>query len=159
MKISIKILVLFFVFASMDLFSQAIERPRPPEWDKLVYGARFIDRFLPMPAGTLSYDTWGTQCVIPRYIDNGIEDRQWSYWGGNILYEDGKYHLFVCGWLENSPRGTVEIPALNPYEKTQVTISSGNIYERDKEYKFVTTIQLERQKPSTLILNAKPISE
>ncbi|GHT43540.1 hypothetical protein AGMMS49965_17530 [Bacteroidia bacterium] len=59
-----------------------------------------------MPAGTLSNDTWGAENVLPRYIDNGIEDRKYSYWGGNILQgNDGKYHLFVCGWLENSPAG------------------------------------------------------
>jgi hypothetical protein len=103
---TIIVLLLAFIFGSHDLFAQAIERPRPPEWSQLVYGARFIDRFLPMPAGTLSYDTWGAANVIPRYIDNGIEDNKWSYWGGNILRgEDGKYNLFVCGWLENSPRG------------------------------------------------------
>ena len=88
---------------------QWTERPRPPEWSQLVNGARFIDRFLPMPPGKLSSDTWGAPGVIPRYIDNGIENRKWSFWGGNILRgEDGKYHFFVCGWLESSPRGHAE---------------------------------------------------
>ena len=100
-----------FVFACPNIFCQAIERPRPPEWSQLVYGARFIDRFLPMPQGKLSSDTWGAQCVIPRYIDNGVENRIWSFWGGNIVRgEDGKYNLFVCGWLESSPRGHGEWP-------------------------------------------------
>ena len=31
--------------------AQVTERPRPAEWDHLVEGARFMDRFLPMPAG------------------------------------------------------------------------------------------------------------
>lgn len=49
--------------------------------------------------------------MVPRYVDNGIEDRIWSYWGGNIKKgEDGKYHLFVCGWLESSPKGHAEWP-------------------------------------------------
>ena len=38
-----------------------------------------------MPGKNLSSDTWGAPGVIPRYIDNGIEDRETSYWGGNIL--------------------------------------------------------------------------
>lgn len=90
-------------------FSQIVERPRPAEWDHLIEGARFIDRFLPMQGKVLSSDTWGTRTTVPRYTDNGIEDRIWSYWGGNIKKnDDGKYHLFVCGWLENSPKGHME---------------------------------------------------
>ena len=59
-----------------------------------------MDRFLPMKGNQLSSDTWGTSDVRPRYVDNGIEDRVWSYWGGNIRKgEDGKYHLMVAdGW-------------------------------------------------------------
>ena len=90
-------------------FSQVTERERPKEWDQLVNGARFMDRFLPMKGNKLSSDTWGTAGVRPRYVDNGIEDRIWSYWGGNIRKgEDGKYHLMVCGWLEASPKGHME---------------------------------------------------
>ena len=90
-------------------FSQVTERERPKEWDQLVNGARFMDRFLPMKGNNLSSDTWGTAGVCPRYVDNGIEDRIWSYWGGNIRKgEDGKYHLMVCGWLEASPKGHME---------------------------------------------------
>ncbi|MDR2918862.1 MAG: glycoside hydrolase family protein [Tannerella sp.] len=90
-------------------FSQVTERERPKEWDQLVKGAKFMDRFLPIKGNTLSSDTWGAECVLPRYVDNGIEDRIWSYWGGNIKKgEDGKYHLFVCGWLECSPKGHME---------------------------------------------------
>lgn len=90
-------------------FSQVTERERPKEWDQLVNGARFMDRFLPMKGNKLSSDTWGTVGVRPRYVDNGIEDRIWSYWGGNICKgEDGKYHLMVCGWLEVSQKGHME---------------------------------------------------
>ncbi|MDR0384539.1 MAG: glycoside hydrolase family protein [Prevotellaceae bacterium] len=96
---------------NINLFSQAIERPKPAEWNDLVYGARFLDRFLPMPSGKLSADTWGAQGTVPRYISNGIEDGTYSYWGGNILRgDDGKYHLFVCGWLESSSKGHAEWP-------------------------------------------------
>lgn len=89
-----------------DLNAQIIERARPAEWDHLVEGARFMDRFLPMPKGKLASDVWGAKEVIPRYVDNGIEDDIRSYWGGNILRgEDNQYHLYVCGWPENSPKG------------------------------------------------------
>lgn len=88
-----------------------VERAKPEEWSGLVYGARFMDRFIPMPKGTLSDKSWGDTCVQPRYIDNGIEDNIRSYWGGNILKgEDGRYHLFVCGWPENSPKGHMTWP-------------------------------------------------
>jgi hypothetical protein len=95
----------------VNLFSQAVERPRPVEWNDLVYGTRFLDRFLPMPQGKLSENVWGAEGSVPRYIDNGIEDVTYSYWGGNIVRgDDGKYHLFVCGWPENSPKGHAEWP-------------------------------------------------
>jgi len=43
--------------------------------------------------------------VARRYVDNGIELPDISFWGGNILQtSDGKYHLYVCGWPESSPR-------------------------------------------------------
>ncbi len=102
-----KILFLSVVWLfSCASFAQIVERPRPQEWDNLVEGARFIDRFLPMEGKVLSSDTWGGENVKPRYVDNGIEDNIWSYWGGNIQKgKDGKYHLFVCGWLETSAKG------------------------------------------------------
>lgn len=103
--------LLFFLFIALPLCAQITERERPAEWNQLVNGARFMDRFLPMQGKVLSSDTWGVDGVIPRYVDNGIEDRIWSYWGGNIKKgSDGKYHLFVCGWLESSLKGHGEWP-------------------------------------------------
>ncbi len=89
------------------LQAQVTERPRPAEWAQLVPGARFMDRFLPMPDGTQAQrQVWGTDSVQNRYVDNGIECPDRSFWGGNILRTaDGKYHLYVCGWPERSPRG------------------------------------------------------
>lgn len=109
-RVYFKIIVFCFIlFVSHTSFSQVTERERPKEWDHLVNGGRFMDRFLPMKGNKLSSDTWGAQYVLPRYIDNGIEDRIWSYWGGNIKKgDDGLYHLFVCGWLECSPKGHME---------------------------------------------------
>ena len=103
------VLMVMLLLVSKSTFSQVTERERPKEWSQLVKGARFMDRFLPMKGNQLSSDTWGTSDVRPRYVDNGIEDRIWSYWGGNIRKgEDGKYHLMVCGWLEASPKGHME---------------------------------------------------
>jgi hypothetical protein len=99
----------FFSFLAVEFNAnaQTVERARPAEWKYLVPGGRFMDRFLPMPSvGKLTSDTWGGDNVLPRYVDNGIENRKWSFWGGNIKKaEDGKYHFYVCGWLESSPKG------------------------------------------------------
>lgn len=104
------------LFGTQNMDAQITERPRPAEWDHLVEGARFMDRFLPMPAGKLSSDVWGAKNVIPRYIDNGIEDDLRSYWGGNIIKDNaGQYHLYVCGWPENSPKGHMFWPNSTVY--------------------------------------------
>lgn len=104
------------LFGNQNIDAQITERPRPAEWDHLVEGARFMDRFLPMPAGKLSSDVWGAKNVIPRYIDNGIEDDVRSYWGGNIIKDNaGQYHLYVCGWPENSPKGHMFWPNSTVY--------------------------------------------
>ncbi len=100
------------MLASQWAVGQVTERHRPAEWDNLVKGGRFMDLFEPIaPIGTLTTDTWGTEGVRPRYVDNGIEEAAYSYWGGNILKgDDGKYHLFVCRWREDSPKGHWEWP-------------------------------------------------
>lgn len=86
--------------------AQITERARPAEWTQLVRGARFVDRFLPMPDGKKGQNLWGTDSVQNRYVDNGIELPEISFWGGNILQTtDGKFHLYVCGWPEDSPEG------------------------------------------------------
>lgn len=105
--------------------SQVTVRKRPAEWNNLVFGGRFMDRFLPMPnIGVLTRDTWGADNVLPRYIDNGIENRKYSFWGGNkVLGDDGKYHFFVCGWLESSPRGHATWP-----QSTVFHAVSDNLY-------------------------------
>jgi len=121
-----------------DICAQITERERPEEWENLVYGGRFMDRFLPIPVmGTLSTDTWGAENVVPRFTDNGIEDNEWSYWGGNALKgPDGNYHLFVCRWREDSRKGHMEwgrsivvhvvaADALGPYEVKE-TVGKGH---------------------------------
>ena len=91
---------------SMMVTAQIVERERPAEWSQLIKGGRYMDRFLPMPTGTQAKGIWGADSVKNRYVDNGIEQEGISFWGGNILKSaDGKYHLFVCGWPEKSPKG------------------------------------------------------
>lgn len=102
-----KVLLLIVVnFLCISIYPQIIGRQYPAEWTQLVKDGRFIDRFLAMPDGIQTDVTWGTDSVQNRYIDNGIESAQISFWGGNMLQiPDGKYHLYVCGWPENSPKG------------------------------------------------------
>jgi len=109
-----KRIILFLIALTINIqsFSQITERQRPPEWDSLVFGGRFMDRFLYLPdLGGMTSDTWGCSCVVPRDINNGIESPEWSYWGGNSrLLDDDKYHLFVCRWPEKSRRGHMMWP-------------------------------------------------
>ena len=80
---------------------------RPASWENLVFGGRFADRFEPMPfLSERSSETWGIDAVKPRDLNNGIEEAEWSYWGGNfVLGDDGKFHMLVCRWPENHPKG------------------------------------------------------
>ncbi|MBL7042352.1 MAG: glycoside hydrolase family protein [Pirellulaceae bacterium] len=80
---------------------------RPAAWKDLAFGGRFMDRFEPMPLlGPRTGDTWGVDAVKPRDVLNGIEEAEWSYWGGNIVQgNDQTYHLLVCRWREDSPKG------------------------------------------------------
>jgi len=126
MKIKELIYILVIISAtSFDATSQTTVRERPAEWNNLVFGGRFMDRFMPMPStGKLTSDTWGADNVKPRYTDNGIENRKYSFWGGNkVLGDDGKYHLYVCGWLESSPKGHATWP-----QSTVFHAVSDNLY-------------------------------
>lgn len=112
-------LLLAATIACTTIQAQITERERPAEWNDLVTGARFLDRFLPMPDGKLSTKVWGAKNVVPRYVDNGIESPELSFWGGNILQtKEGIYHLFVCGWPENSPKGHMFWPQSTVYHAT-----------------------------------------
>lgn len=101
---------------SASLTAQVQERTKPAEWEQLVKGGRFMDRFEAMPEGKLSEKTRGTDDVRPRYVENGIEHPDISFWGGNILQTPDKiYHLFVCGWPECAPKGHMEWPNSTVY--------------------------------------------
>lgn len=104
--------IVFFGIFHINADAQITERARPASWKELVPGGRFQDLFEAIsPIGERVGSTWGADGVIPRYTDNGIEDKEWSYWGGNMLKgDDGKFHLFVCRWREDSPKGHMEWP-------------------------------------------------
>lgn len=48
-------------FAGMN--AQVTERERPKEWQSLIKGGRFMDRFLPMQGSIISKDVWGADSV------------------------------------------------------------------------------------------------
>ncbi len=105
-----------FTFAPQNAAAQAVDRPRPQQWERLVKGARFMDRILPMPDGRKGKHVWGTAEVAERFVDNGIEMPDTSFWGGNILKgSDGLYHMYVCGWPEDSPQGHMFWPNSTVY--------------------------------------------
>jgi hypothetical protein len=100
---------MLFAMLSLVDFTHAKHQDveRPEHWKDLTCGGRFMDRFEPMPLlGERTSVTWGVDDVKPRDVLNGIEEAQWSYWGGNIVQnDDGKFHMFVCRWPENHPKG------------------------------------------------------
>jgi hypothetical protein len=66
-----------------------------------------MDRFEPASVIGNGWTTncWGGDNVKPRDVRNGIEDAEYSYWGGNITKIGRDYHLFVARWKESEPRG------------------------------------------------------
>lgn len=78
----------------------------------LATGGQFMDLLLPMEGSVAATASdWGTTAgentqyagtwegTLGRWKDNGIEDTERSYWGGNIIKgSDGKYHIYVAGW-------------------------------------------------------------
>lgn len=77
-----------------------------------VSGTSFSDLIQPMPIHKeLSSDLWGVEGVIPRDPDNGIEDPQWSYWGGRpVKDKDSLYHMLITRWPANALKGHWEWP-------------------------------------------------
>ncbi len=116
--------LLFALFSLTTLshasYAQTTERKRPAEWNNLIYGGRFMDRFLPMTNNgkPARRDTWGADNVLPRYVENGIEDAKISLWCASIKYDGGKYHMFTVGWPENSPHGHFTWPQSTLYHAT-----------------------------------------
>ena len=86
---------------------------------ELQTGGQFMDLLLPMEGSVAATESdWGTSAgentqydgtwegTLGRWKDNGVEDNDRSYWGGNIIKgDDGKYHIYVSGWPESTARG------------------------------------------------------
>lgn len=105
----------FCLFAALTAMSMTADA------QTFMKGGQFMDYILPIngsEAATAS--DWGTTAgsyskpgenatwtgTLGRWKDNGIEDNTYSYWGGNVQKgDDGKYHIFVAGWPEASPKG------------------------------------------------------
>jgi hypothetical protein len=73
-------------------------------------GKTLIEYFLPIPIrGSLSATAWGATNVLPRDVQNGLEDTtmtNWCYWDGQIIKApDGKYHLFASRWNQANGHG------------------------------------------------------
>jgi len=103
-----------------------------------VRGGQFKDLILPMPIinGLESEGIWGNENVIPRDKDNGIEDNEWCYWGGNpIKGKDGNYHIAICrwpestghmGWFESEVAHCVSDNPFGPYQITKTIVKKAH---------------------------------
>ena len=130
----LSLIVFWVLVASFNGHAQIPDKP-----DKnFIPGGQFKDLVLPMPIhGQLEdKNIWGAENVIPRDIQNGIEDNEWSYWGGNpVKGKDGKYHIAICRWKEETrhwgwPESEVahcvsEYPT-GPYHVTGTIIEKGH---------------------------------
>ena len=69
-----------------------------------------IDYFLPMtPQAPLTDKTWGAPNVLPRDVQNGLDDsfpKKWCYWDGQIVKsDDGHYHMYASRWSQSLSHG------------------------------------------------------
>ena len=124
--------ILLFLLITVS-FEVVAESPTP-----FVPGSQFKDLILPMPIinGLESEGIWGNENVIPRDKDNGMEDNEWCYWGGNpIKGKDGKYHIAVCrwpestghnGWFNSEVAHCVSDNPFGPYKVTGTIVKKGH---------------------------------
>jgi Carboxylesterase family len=71
-------------------------------------------------APQLAHGAWGATNVLPRDVQNGLEDagNKYCYWDGQIIKaSDGKYHMFASRWSElrghNGWFGSVAVHAVS----------------------------------------------
>ena len=82
-------------------------------------GPNLIDYFRPMPiTSPLTAGAWGLPGVLPRDVNNGLEDKankSWSYWDGKILHAPRKRVLrprvdaFIDNRLRKGPTDDVPV--------------------------------------------------
>ena len=113
----------------------------PEQSTELTTGGQFMDLLLPMEGSIAATESdWGTAAgeeTNPRYAgtwagtlgrwkDNGIEDTERSYWGGNIIKgDDGKYHIYVSGWPESTSKGHM---AWSSASRVYHVVSESNVW-------------------------------
>lgn len=105
---------------------------------EIVRGGQFKDLILPMPITKelTSENIWGAENVLPRDVNNGVEDSEWCYWGGNpVKGKDGKYHLAICrwkektghwGWPESEVAHAISMTPIGPYKVTGTVLEKGH---------------------------------
>jgi hypothetical protein len=103
-----------------------------------ILGSSFSDLILPMPINKkLTSKTWGAKGVLPRDTSNGIEAKDWSYWGGRpVKDKDGKYHMCVTRWPANATKGHWEWPFSTIAYAVSDTPTGPYKVKRDLVYKF-----------------------
>ncbi|WP_282134004.1 hypothetical protein [Seonamhaeicola maritimus] len=119
---------------------------------KMVKGASFSDLILPMPIHKqLTSNTWGADGVLPRDVDNGIEDPEWSYWGGRpVKDKDGKYHMNVTRWPANATKGHWEWPRSTVTHVVANKPTGPYLVEKDVAYEFADGLG---HNPDIILLN------
>ncbi len=105
---------------------------------KAVFGTSFSDLILPMPIHKeLRSNLWGAEGVLPRDPDNGIEDPEWSYWGGRpVKDQDHKYHMLVTRWPANATKGHWEWPNSTVAHVVSEAPTGPYKVKKDKAYGF-----------------------
>lgn len=158
--------------ALLSLVATALADFCVPAGETLAFGGPFMDRFEPVPIlSPLTSDTWGATNVIPRDICNGIEDPDWSYWGGKIIKgDDGMYHMFPCRWSEDNPRGhrawmfseivhAVSANPLGPY-KVKAVLGPGHnptVYRQQSGYYMVYAFNRTEKRAMNYYYRAKTL--
>ncbi|TYA74152.1 hypothetical protein [Seonamhaeicola marinus] len=143
-----------YVVVAHDFSGNTSEKSKPIKAKvKMVKGASFSDLILPMPIhNKLSTNTWGAAGVLPRDIDNGIEDPEWSYWGGRPVYDktDGKYHMLVTRWPANATKGHWEWPRSTVAHVVAAKPTGPYKVQKDLAYNFANGLG---HNPDIILLN------
>ncbi|HLP01699.1 MAG TPA: glycoside hydrolase family protein [Opitutaceae bacterium] len=124
-----------------------------------------IDFFRPTPiTSPLTSQAWGLPGVLPRDVDNGLEDKankSWSYWDGKILKgPDGRYHLFASRWPEKDSHwawgSSVAIHAVSNNVLGPYTDLGPLFADHDGKGHNVTALQLPDGRYAVLLSETRP---
>ncbi|WP_305767853.1 hypothetical protein [Candidatus Epulonipiscium viviparus] len=106
-------------------------------------GASFSDLIQPLPVTKTMVNAgiWGASYVLPRDKNNGIEDNEYSYWGGRIVEEAGKYHINIVRWPENTRRGHWDWPSSTTAYATSTDPLGPYKVSREKAYTYTAGVE------------------